>query len=102
MQDRFTSQQVIALTGITPRQLQWWDERGVVKPEREGLDLAKKLRLYAGEAVEGMPETEAVRLILGGAAIPPGMSPMPSGMRSHWTSAQRWRHTFRRRLAAVP
>jgi len=36
MQDRFTSQQVITLTGITPRQLQWWDERGVVKPEREG------------------------------------------------------------------
>src|SRR5207237_9401398 len=36
MQDRFTSQQLIALTGITPRQLQWWDERGVVKPEREG------------------------------------------------------------------
>jgi serine protein kinase len=34
----------------------------LVKPEREGLDLAKKLRLYAGEAVEGMPETEAVRL----------------------------------------
>jgi DNA-binding transcriptional MerR regulator len=36
MQDRFTSQQVIALTGITPRQLQWWDECGVVKPKREG------------------------------------------------------------------
>ena len=36
VKDRFTSQQVIALTGITPRQLQWWDERGVVKPEREG------------------------------------------------------------------
>ena len=36
MQDRFTSNEVIALTGITPRQLQWWDERGVVKPEREG------------------------------------------------------------------
>ena len=33
---RFTSQQVIALTGITPRQLQWWDERAVVKPDREG------------------------------------------------------------------
>jgi len=32
------------------------------KPEREGLDLAKKLRLYAGEAVEGVPESEAVRL----------------------------------------
>jgi DNA-binding transcriptional MerR regulator len=36
MQDRFTSREVIALTGITPRQLQWWDERGVVKPAREG------------------------------------------------------------------
>ena len=24
------------MTGITPRQLQWWDERGVVRPEREG------------------------------------------------------------------
>jgi serine protein kinase len=34
----------------------------LAKPEREGLDVAKKLRLYAGEAVEGVPETEAVRL----------------------------------------
>jgi|SRR5271169_2864005 len=36
MQESFTSQEVMALTGLTPRQLQWWDERGVVKPEREG------------------------------------------------------------------
>jgi len=36
MQDRFPSHDVIALTGITARQLQWWDERGVVKPERVG------------------------------------------------------------------
>jgi DNA-binding transcriptional MerR regulator len=36
MPDRFSSHEVIALTGITPRQLQWWDERGVVKPERQG------------------------------------------------------------------
>jgi DNA-binding transcriptional MerR regulator len=36
MQDRFPSHEVIAFTGITARQLQWWDERGVVKPEREG------------------------------------------------------------------
>jgi DNA-binding transcriptional MerR regulator len=36
MQDRFTSHEVMALTGLTPRQLQWWDERGVVKPQREG------------------------------------------------------------------
>ena len=32
------------------------------KPEREGLDLAKKVRIFAGEAVEGFSETEAVRL----------------------------------------
>jgi DNA-binding transcriptional MerR regulator len=34
--DSFSSQEVIALTGITARQLQWWDECGVVKPERAG------------------------------------------------------------------
>ena len=27
---------MILLTGITPRQLQWWDERGIVVPAREG------------------------------------------------------------------
>ena len=26
----------MALTGITARQLQWWDERGVITPERQG------------------------------------------------------------------
>jgi DNA-binding transcriptional MerR regulator len=36
MQDSFPSHDVIALTGITARQLQWWDERGVVKPQRQG------------------------------------------------------------------
>src|SRR5581483_764628 len=36
METQFTSNQVIALTGITPRQLQWWDERGIVVPAREG------------------------------------------------------------------
>jgi serine protein kinase len=34
----------------------------LIKPEREGIDLPKKLRIYAGEAVEGQSETEAVRL----------------------------------------
>ncbi len=34
----------------------------LAKPEREGLDIAKKLRLYAGEAVEGVAESEAHRL----------------------------------------
>ena len=27
---------VVELTGISPRQLQWWDERGIVVPAREG------------------------------------------------------------------
>jgi len=32
------------------------------KPEREGLDLSKKLRIYAGESIEGFAETESTRL----------------------------------------
>jgi DNA-binding transcriptional MerR regulator len=36
MPDRFSSHDVIAMTGVTARQLQWWDERGVVKPGRVG------------------------------------------------------------------
>jgi len=36
MQRQFTSNDVIELTGITARQLQWWDEKGIVTPGREG------------------------------------------------------------------
>lgn len=36
MHGRFTSREIVDLTGITPRQLQWWDERGVVSPDRQG------------------------------------------------------------------
>ena len=36
MQQNFTSNEVVALTGISPRQLQWWDECGIVVPSREG------------------------------------------------------------------
>jgi serine protein kinase len=34
----------------------------LVKPEKEGLDLPKKLRLYAGEDVEGFSQSEVERL----------------------------------------
>jgi DNA-binding transcriptional MerR regulator len=34
--DRFTTRDVLELTGVTARQLQWWDEKRVVVPEREG------------------------------------------------------------------
>jgi DNA-binding transcriptional MerR regulator len=44
MAERFTSRDVVVLTGITPRQLQWWDERRIVVPAREG-----HRRLYSME-----------------------------------------------------
>ena len=36
MERRFTSNEVMGLTGITARQLQWWDERGLVAPLKQG------------------------------------------------------------------
>jgi DNA-binding transcriptional MerR regulator len=36
MEERFTSAEVVELTGITARQLQWWDEQGIVVPQRQG------------------------------------------------------------------
>jgi hypothetical protein len=44
MEKQFTSAEVVRLTGITPRQLQWWDERGIVRPQREG-----RRRIYTAE-----------------------------------------------------
>jgi len=40
----YTSNQVLEMTGITARQLQWWDERGIVVPARSG-----HRRLYSAE-----------------------------------------------------
>ncbi len=36
MIDRYPSSQVSERTGLTPRQLQWWDEQGIVVPARQG------------------------------------------------------------------
>jgi DNA-binding transcriptional MerR regulator len=36
MKRQFTTNDVIVLTGLTGRQLQWWDERGLIKPSRQG------------------------------------------------------------------
>lgn len=44
MKQSFTSRQVSERTGLTPRQLQWWDEQGIVVPAREG-----HRRLYSSE-----------------------------------------------------
>ena len=35
-QPTFTSREVVQLTGISARQLQWWDERRIVVPARAG------------------------------------------------------------------
>ena len=42
MQQRFTSHEVASLTSMTLRQLQWWDECGLIVPERKG-----RRRLYS-------------------------------------------------------
>ncbi len=44
MKEHFTSREVVALTSITLRQLQWWDERRIVVPARQG-----HRRLYSNE-----------------------------------------------------
>lgn len=36
MNQSFTSSEVSERTGLTPRQLQWWDEQGIVVPSRQG------------------------------------------------------------------
>jgi len=36
VQPSFTTREMVQLTGISPRQLQWWDERGIVVPVRDG------------------------------------------------------------------
>lgn len=41
-EDRFSTRDVLEMTGVTARQLQWWDEKGVVVPQREGRN-----RIYA-------------------------------------------------------
>jgi len=59
MDQRFTSAQVVKLTGITPRQLQWWDERGIVQPQREG-----RIRLYSFDDVTEIAVICALRRIM--------------------------------------
>jgi DNA-binding transcriptional MerR regulator len=44
LKTEFTSRDVVQLTGISARQLQWWDERGIVVPARQG-----RRRLYSLE-----------------------------------------------------
>ena len=36
LKDCFSTREVLDLTGVTARQLQWWDERRIVVPTRQG------------------------------------------------------------------
>jgi len=47
----FTSSDVMQLTGITARQLQWWDERKIVVPQRRGRNRVYSLDDLAEVAV---------------------------------------------------
>lgn len=48
MQLTFTSSEVVVLIGISPCQLQWWDEQGIAVPDRDG-----RRRIYSlGDLVE--------------------------------------------------
>ena len=51
LQQEFTSADVMELTGITARQLQWWDERNIVVPQRRGRNRAYSLDDLAEVAV---------------------------------------------------
>lgn len=36
VKERFSTRDVLSLTGVTARQLQWWDEKRIVAPARQG------------------------------------------------------------------
>lgn len=56
MPDQFTSREVMALTGVSARQLQWWDEQGLIVPARAG-----HRRLYS---LEELMEVAVIRQLL--------------------------------------
>ncbi|HKT70298.1 MAG TPA: MerR family transcriptional regulator [Terriglobales bacterium] len=69
MAERFTSAQVVELTGITARQLQWWDEQGIVVPFREGhrrlysLDDLAEMAVIADLRRRGFPLQRVRRVV---------------------------------------
>jgi DNA-binding transcriptional MerR regulator len=69
MEERFTSAEVVELTGITARQLQWWDEQGIVVPAREGhrrlysLDDLAEMAVIADLRRRGFPLQKVRRVV---------------------------------------
>ena len=69
MEQRFTSAEVIGLVGVTARQLQWWDEQGIVVPVREGhrrlysLDDVTEMAVIADLRRRGFPLQRVRRVV---------------------------------------
>ena len=68
----YTTKKVSELTGATPRQLQWWDERKVIVPERKDAD-RKRMRFYTIDQVRQVRRLLAIRkdYHIGLKSIPP-------------------------------
>jgi DNA-binding transcriptional MerR regulator len=69
MEQRFTSAEAVELTGVTARQLQWWDEQGIVVPAREGhrrlysLDDVTEMAVIADLRRRGFPLQRVRRVV---------------------------------------
>ncbi|MGE5207394.1 MAG: MerR family transcriptional regulator [Chlamydiota bacterium] len=69
MEQRFTSAEVVELAGVTARQLQWWDEQGIVVPVREGhrrlysLDDVTEMAVIADLRRRGFPLQRVRRVV---------------------------------------
>lgn len=56
LKDGFSTREVLELTGTTARQLQWWDEKRIIVPKRDG-----RFRLYSAEDLIEIQVIEEMR-----------------------------------------
>jgi len=56
LRDGFSTREVLELTGSTARQLQWWDEKRIIVPARDG-----RRRIYSAEDVIQIHVIEELR-----------------------------------------
>ncbi|HVJ07313.1 MAG TPA: MerR family transcriptional regulator [Acidisarcina sp.] len=54
--DGFSTREVLQLTGTTARQLQWWDEKRIIVPDRDG-----RRRIYSSEDLVEIHVIEELR-----------------------------------------
>ena len=56
LRDGFSTREVLELTGTTARQLQWWDEKRIIVPARDG-----RRRIYSADDVIQIHVIEELR-----------------------------------------